>query len=270
MGVKDFLESPCLGLPNLKSSAAVSLDEIGGEQYGKIICYPKFDVEELSSRLRELLDLKVSEIEFSGRTRIFDLNVLGKGHVSIVVVAYADEKRCALKIRRTDADRFDMSHEAEALRAVNAVEVGPTVYGSSKNFILMELIEGVYFPEWLVSVKGRDRKKRVQRVLRLIIEDCWKLDRAGIDHGELSRASRHVIVEGDRPRIIDFESASTARRVKNVTSMCQFLFVGSKVSRLLRRVLPNLSREGIIHALRSFKVEPTKKSLEKILEACDL
>jgi len=270
LDVKNFLELPFLGSTNLKSSAAVSLDEIHGEQYGKIICYPKFDIEELKSRLMELRGLKVSRIEFSGQTRIFDLNILGKGHVSIVVVAYANGKRCALKIRRTDADRLDMSHEVEALRAVNAVGIGPTAYGSSKNFILMELIEGVYFPEWLVSVKGKGRKKRVQRVLRMIIEECWKLDKAEIDHGELSRASRHVIVEGDRPRIIDFESASTARRRKNVTSICQFLFIGSKVSRLLRRVLPNVNGERLVDALRFYKVEPTEKGLEKIFETCGL
>ena len=270
MGVKNFLELPFLWSTNLKSSAAVSLDEISGGQYGKIICYPKFDIEELRSRLRELRGLQVSKIEFSGQTRIFDLNVLGKGHVSIVVVAYTNGKRCALKIRRTDADRMDMSHEAEALRAVNAAGVGSTVYGSSKNFILMELIEGVYFPEWLVSVKGRGRRKMVQRVVRSIIEECWKLDKVRIDHGELSRASRHVIVEGDKPRIIDFESASRARRMKNVTSICQFLFIGSKVSRLLRRVLRNVSREGLVDALRFYKVEPTEKGLEKIFETCGL
>lgn len=245
----------------------IPLDAIDGGRYGKIICYPRLDAEELRCRLKELRDLKVSGIEFSGRMRIFGLNVLGKGHASIVVVAHANQRRCALKIRRTDADRPDMSHEAELLRAANAIGVGPKLYNSSKNFILMELIEGIYLPEWIVNIRGEERELR--RVLRSILEDCWRLDKAGIDHGELSRASRHIIVERGTPRIIDFESASIRRRTTNVTSICQFLFLSSKVSKSLSGLM-RVGRERLIEALRAYKTRPTRERLERILDACGI
>lgn len=245
---------------------AVLLSELSEEKHGGIICYPRFDSEEFRFRLKELRRLGISAIEFSGKTKISDLSVLGKGHVSVVVVAYVDQVRYALKIRRVDADRIDMRREVEMLKMANKVGVGPRFYGETKNFILMEIVEGVNIPEWVKMVRGRGRRDRVRKVLRLILEDCWRLDKAGLDHGELSRASKHVIVEGDRPRIIDFESASTTRRATNVTSICQFLFIGSQVAESLRRILPSVSRSKLIEVLRGYKVEPTKERLEKILE----
>jgi len=249
---------------------AVPLSELSGEQHGGIICYPRFDNEEFRLRLKELRRLGVSAIEFSGRTKISDLIVLGKGHVSVVVVAYVDRARYALKIRRVDADRPDMSHETEMLKMANKVGVGPKFYGATKNFILMEFVEGVNLPEWVKMVKGRGRRDRVRRVLRSILEDCWKLDKSGLDHGELSRAPKHVIVEGDRPRIIDFESASMTRRATNVTSICQFLFIGSQVAESLTKILPSISRGRLTEALRGYKVEPRRERLQKILEVCGL
>lgn len=254
----------------MRSLIAVPLSELSEEKHGGIICYPRFDGEEFRFRLKELRRLGVSAIEFSGKTRISDLSVLGKGHVSVVVVAYVDRVRYALKIRRVDADRLDMSREVEMLKMANKVGIGPRFYGATKNLILMELVEGVNIPEWVNTVKGRGRRDRVRKVLRLILEDCRRLDKAGLDHGELSRAPKHVIVEGDRPRIIDFESASTTRRAANVTSICQFLFIGSQVAESLRRILPSISRDKLIEALRGYKVEPTRERLKKILEVCSL
>jgi len=245
----------------------VPLSELSEEKHGKILCYPRFDSEEFRSRLKELRRLDVSSIEFTGRTKIHNLSVLGKGHVSVVLAAYIDREKYALKTRRMDADRQDMIHEAEMLKLANKVGIGPKFYGVTKNFILMEFIEGVNFPEWIKTVRER---RIVRKVLKLNLDDCWKLDKAGLDHGELSRAQKHVIVEKERPRIIDFESASITRKTRNITSICQFLFIGSQAAESLRRVFSDISKNKLIEALRSYKVEPTRERLEKIFEVCGL
>ena len=69
--------------------------------------------------------------------------------------------------------------------------------------------------KWLTEVLTK-LKKTVKKVL----EDCYRLDQLGLDHGELSNISKHVIV-GKKTTLIDFESSSTNRRVSNVTSACQ-------------------------------------------------
>lgn len=249
----------------------VPIDRLHNERYGKVLCYPKFSDEELESRIRELKKLGVRAIQFAGPKIACDMHVLGKGCVSIVVTALTDVGKTALKIRRTDADRSNMEHETEMLKKANAVNVGPTLLRATQNFILMELIEGPWLSDWITSIRGRGKAGRVRRILRLLLEDCWKLDQVGLDHGELSRAAKHIIIEfTDRPRIVDFETASVMRKPANVTSICQYLFIGSQAARKIQRIHGLVQRENLISKLRSYKKETTHRNFTKILASCRL
>jgi len=260
-----------MGAEISNASAVVPLDELDYERHGKVICYPKLDRKEFEARLRELRELKVLGLEFSGQIRIDGLMILGKGYVSVVVMAHTDQGRRVLKIRRTDSRRADMRHEAAMLEEANGLGVGPRLFGATNNMILMDCVKGSTLLEWLKAAKGRGMKKSIQRVLRRIVEDCWRLDQAGIDHGELSRASKHVIVDvRGRPVIVDFESASRIRRVSNVTSICQFLFIGSEVARQLKKIFPKIEKEELLNKLRAYKEKPSRGSLEELLQTCEL
>ena len=212
-----------------------SLDE---QKYRRVICYPKYKPEELKSRLEELERLQVTAVEFTGQKHIDDLHVLGKGHVGIVVKAYREDKSVALKIRRTDADRLTMHHEADMLQKANNVDVGPCLIEATRDFLLMQYIKGTLFPEWLELFSWKDERERLRHVLCSALEQAWRLDEAGLDHGELSNAPRHIIVKVDNePCLVDFETASTSRRVSNVTSLCQYIFLRSSTVGLIERML---------------------------------
>lgn len=244
------------------------LDRLRGEKYGKILCYPRFDSEELEKRLEELKRLGVTALEFTGEKKVADLTVLGKGCVGIVVKAYADKGIVALKIRRVDAGRSGMQHEAEMLERANAVNVGPKLLNVTENFLLMEFIEGQLVPEWL---ERKTRQTVIRRVLRDLLEQCWRLDEAGVDHGELSRAPKHIIVDADdNPRILDFETASVTRRVSNVTSICQFLFIGSQTAKTITRKFGKVDTEELVKVLRGYKERRTRENFSMILSVCKL
>ena len=51
-------------------------------------------------------------------------------------------KEVALKVRRTDSQRENMKNESILLNLVNTVNVGPKMIDVSKNFLVMEYIEG--------------------------------------------------------------------------------------------------------------------------------
>jgi len=179
--------------------------------------------------------------------------------------------RVALKIRRVDAHRRGMEHEAEMLAKANSIGIGPLFMGICEDFLLMEFIEGILLPQWLANLKRKGAKKRVGGVLGEILEQCRKLDKAGLDHGELSRAPKHVIIDADdKAHIVDFETASTARRTSNVTSICQYLFIGSQLAKTLRRRLDEIDNEALIAILRDYKLEHTDQNFNKILQACKL
>jgi len=251
----------------LQAGEVVSLKVLSERKHCKVLCYPRFEQEELGRRVKELERLGVQALEFTGEKRVFEVPVLGKGCVGIVVVAYTNSGRAALKIRRVDADRKEMFHEGEMLRRANAIDVGPKLLDISENFLLMELIEGTHFPEWIESLGEREVQSRVRWVLKDILEQCYRLDEAGLDHGELSNAPKHIIVDADdRPYLLDFETASINRRVSNVTSVCQYLFLGSQIADKVKEKLGKVDEKQLINALRTYKRKRTKENFEKLVE----
>jgi len=245
----------------------VSLKVLSERKHCKVLCYPRCEQEEVDRRLKELERLGVQALEFTGEKSVFDVPVLGKGCVGIVVVAYTNSGRAALKIRRVDADRKGMFHEGEMLTRANNIDVGPKLIEISENFLLMELVEGTHFPEWIESLGGREGQSRVRLVLKDVLEQCYRLDEAGLDHGELSNAPKHILVDADdHPFLVDFETASINRRVSNVTSVCQYLFLGSQIVEKVEEKLGKVDEKELINVLRAYKRERTRENFEKLVE----
>ncbi len=255
----------------LKQNEIVPLERLLEKRYAEILCYPRYTLKEAESRLRELKKLDVIAFEFAGEKKAFNIYVLGKGYVGIVVAAYTDVGKAALKIRRVDADRAGMQHEAEMLKRANDAGIGPKFLGVTENFLLMEFIEGTQLPKWIETLKGHGAKDRLHTVLLDVLEQCWRLDRAGLDHGELSRAPKHIIIGiNNTPYIVDFETASIHRKVSNVTSICQYLFVGGQLAKTLKEKWREVNSETLVHALKAYKRKKTRRNFEEVLVACGL
>jgi putative serine/threonine protein kinase len=245
----------------------VSLERLQDSPYADVICYPKLTQKELQMRLRELERLGILTIEFAGERTVHNTHVLGKGCVGIVVKAFTEGGSAALKIRRTDADRKEMKHEAEMLKIANAVNVGPHFFDLTKNLLLMEHVEGTLLPQWLEKAK---HKQTVRNVLRSALEQCWRLDETGLDHGELSHAPKHVIIKNSVPYIIDFETASTFRRPSNVTAMSQYFFIAKDTANQITKITGKINQERLKCALRKYKNEKTRKNFEAVLQTMSL
>ena len=252
----------------MKKAVIVPIEKLAqNASYAQVLCYPKVEKKELKTRLKELKTLGITALEFRGPKQVSNLSVLGKGCVGIVLLAYVDRKKAALKVRRLDADRLMMRHEAEMLEKANSVRVGPKLLGYTGNMILMQFVDGFLLPEWLGKHVG---KVRVRKVLRKVLEQCWLLDNVGLDHGELSHAPKHIIVNrADRPFIVDFETASVNRAPANVTSLCQFLFI-SDIAREVAGMIGERDKMVIIGALRFYKKCRNRESFETVLKACGL
>ena len=92
-----------------------------------------------------------------------------------------------------------------------------------------------------------------------------------MDHGELSHAPKHVIINKEaEPFIVDFETASVNRRPSNLTSICQFLFIGSETARKVVKKLGAIDKKAIVAALRRYKTDRSRGNFEKAMEVCDL
>ncbi len=252
----------------MREAREIPLGQLLSSPYSRILTYPRLDLGEAKQRIGELSGMRVSALRFKGVTLVDGIPILGKGCVGIVTQARLDGKLVAVKIRRLDANRLSMKEEARLLRLANSVNVGPRLITATKNFLAMELIKGIPLFRWAENL-GPTRKA-VKRVVAELLDACLSLDSIGLDHGELSHAPKNVLVnQSAHPSIVDFESASTVRRVANVTSLLQYFLFG-RISRSLHASSVFPKRRDIMEALGEYKHQGSVESFRCLLEVLGL
>lgn len=225
-----------------------------------ILGYPNPKASYVDSRIAQLRSLEVEYVILEGRSRIGRLNVLGKGYRSIVILVEVDGNLAAAKIRRVDSPRKTVVREAELLTIANKVSVGPKLYGFTHDILLMEYIPGLNLREHVAETQNL---KGIRSTVRKLLEQAYSLDRRGLDHGELARTGKHIIVKPTgEPVIIDFESASTSRRPRNLTSIVQYLVF--RLPSATGRELFKLDTGKLLEALRRYKTRMDRESYRRI------
>jgi putative serine/threonine protein kinase len=261
-----------LSQQNVSYSAEEKELDIRSPSLVTLITYPRFSESEYKNRIIVMESLGITSIILGGKTIVNGAQIAGKGCVGIVVKSRAGSKICALKIRRTDADRNTMKEEAHFLKIANSIGVGPHLEGQTRNLIAMKYIAGQSIIDWVVGNKNnysKDTKNKMRTVTRSILEQCFRLDGAGLDHGELSRLARHVIVS-DSPYIIDFESASTTRKTSNVTAAAQSIFLYGIVANGVKNISDNIDVEKAVEALRTYKHFQTRANFDAVLQSLSI
>ena len=243
----------------------VKISKITEPPYSNILVYPKGTRSQIKSRIKELKALGVESISFQGELQIGTISILGKGYVGIVVLGKLGRKKVAVKIRRNDSPRKNLKKEAQLLQITNRCGVGPKLIDFSKNFLVMEYLEGEKIGKWIYNLKSKRNSSQIKIVIKKVLEDCYKLDMIGLDHGELSRMPKHVII-GKKITIIDFESSSVERRVSNVTSATQAFFIGSGISKDIKHIWKVPNKTKIISVLRRYKQNLSVESFESLLK----
>ncbi len=251
-------------------SEAATLDQLTTTPYINVLTYPRVSLTAARSRVRQLRSLGVEEVIFEGHAKLGRLGILGLGTVGVVVAARAGGETRALKIRRTDANRPSMDEEARVCVLANKVGVGPPVYGHTKDAILMKLLRYTELDDWLRTVRGTGARDTVRAVLHSILNQCRKLDIMGVDHGQLSNLRKHVVIAEGVPWVLDFESAGTNRRPRNVTAATQYLLIGGRISPRLRRAIGVRDVSPLLRLLAQYKDDESDFTYAKIIEALRL
>ena len=247
----------------------VKISKITEPPYSDIWVYPKGTRPQIKSRIKELKALGVESISFQGELQVGTISILGKGYVGVVVLGKIGRKKVAVKIRRNDSPRKNLKKEAELLEITNQSNVGPKLVNFSKNFLVMEYLEGKKIGDWVGSLKKKGNSSQLKTIIKKILEDCYSLDRIGLDHGELSNLSKHVII-GRKITILDFESSSVDRRVSNVTSATQAFYIGSGISKIVNPLCKPSRKSKIISVLRKYKTDQTKENFLDLLKVLNL
>ena len=235
----------------------IPISKLSLHPYSRILGFPKPTKREITNRIQEMKKLGIKSVSFDGPTELEGLKILGKGYVGVVVLAKIKNNVFAVKIRRIDAPRKRMQDEARFQKIANDVNVGPKLIQASKNFLVMEYIKGEKIINW--AKKTETKSPEIRHVINNVLRDCFLLDHAGLDHGELSTIDKHVIVNKSIT-IIDFESSSIKRKASNVSAAVQAIFIGTGLSKIIKKKIRVPEKTSIINVIRKYKKNPTEEN----------
>ncbi|HIQ39185.1 MAG TPA: serine/threonine protein kinase [Methanothermococcus okinawensis] len=180
------------------------------------------------------------------------LDILGKGHRGVVFKGLYKSKKVAIKVPRVDA-KNTIYEEGCILKEVNTLNIGPKLYVFSKDYLIMEYIEGISLKNY-ISTEGIEREEYI-KIIKEVLKQCIRLDIHGIDHGEIQGGKHIIIRESSKVYIIDFGSAKIGRTPRNFSSAVSLFFGKSYIGRRTCEIL-NVSEveiEKIRKFVRSYK-----------------
>ncbi len=237
----------------------------------KVVCYPKHSIDCCRERLSTLRKMGAIGIVNYGFKNISGLNVLDVGYSSVIVLVVLSNNSLAVaKILRMDSRRRSLREECSILEITSSNGISPRLIDCSNDIIMLEYVDGIVLGRLLGEYT---HLYRVKDILRAAIYKAFLLDSLGIDHGELSRPYKHVLVSPRGVFIIDYESASTRRKPSNVTSIVSGLVLRkNKLTLSLRSMLGLSDKEEyeLKGLLREYKKKPNYNILVKILSCIKL
>ena len=147
----------------------IKISKITEPPNSNIWVYPRGTKAQIKSRIKELQGLGIQDISFQGELKIGTINVLGKGYVGIVVLGKLGRKKVAVKIRRNDSPRKNLKKEAQLLQITNRYGVGPKLIDYSKNFLVIEYLEGEKIGRYVDSLNGRGNIANLKAIIKKVL-----------------------------------------------------------------------------------------------------
>ncbi|MBS1266859.1 MAG: Release factor glutamine methyltransferase [Candidatus Woesearchaeota archaeon] len=159
------------------------------------------------------------------------LELFAKGKRGLVYKGEYNNKKVAIKIKAPESKAINtISHEANMLKKVNKLGIGPQLLKSEKDYLIMEFVKG----EMILDFFKKAEKNQILEIINQTLQQLYKLDKVKINKQEMHHPVKHIIVQNNTPVLIDFERARYTQKPHNVTQFCQFLS-SKKIVNLLEK-----------------------------------
>lgn len=197
------------------------------------------------------------------------LRVVGVGFTGLLLLASAAKGIVLVKILRKDSRRSNMLYECNILKIASKLGVSPRVHSCDNEYIIMEYVDGFNIAEYVENFKELQSIYDLKAILKSIMYKAFLLDKNHIDHGELSRPYKHVLISPKGVFIIDFDSASMSRIPRNFTSVLGGLFFRkNKFSKTIVNILQitNNCLEEVSIMVRNYKKHVNFDIVEEVMK----
>ena len=193
--------------------------------------------------------------------KITNIHYFAKGKRGLVYKGVYKRKSVVVKIQRPDAITLStVQFEATWLKKLNLHHIGPTLFFATEDFLVMELIEGYLFEEFLQT----QQKKDILSMIKKLSRQMYLFDSLGVNKYEMNHPDKHIIIRKGNPIMIDFERCRYTEYPKNITQVAQFI-TATRITLLLEKKGIHVDKKGMQDAARVYKLNRNKKSYNKVI-----
>lgn len=166
----------------------------------------------------------------------------------------------AVKVKKKESKAADaIASEVHWLKIMNERNIGPRMLFSTEEFVGYEFAEGEAIEEWMDHASKED----LRLVLKSVFQQCYVMDKIGVNKEEMHHPLKHVIVDKDcNATLIDFERCYESEKPHNVTQFADFV---GKCRAMLAKKGFDFSLPELREAAAEYKVQYDAKAFEKIV-----
>src|SRR3989338_4368394 len=167
----------------------------------------------------------------------------------------------AVKVKKKDSKAADaIASEVFWLKVLNERAIGPRMLFSGEDYVAYEFAEGEAIEEWLPNAAKGD----IQTVLKSVFQQCYVMDKLGVNKEEMHHPLKHIIVGKDcNTTLIDFERSYETEKPHNATQFADFV---GKFRPVLTKKGFDFDLKELREAAAEYKVKYDAKEFEKILK----
>jgi len=146
------------------------------------------------------------------------MKLLSSGRRWEVYIIEENGKKYALKKAKDSTKKWSIQREIAILKYLkNKVDFVPQIEDYWDDWFKYPFIE------WETLSKSKLNQEQLKTVYKKLIKYAYELDCLNVEHGELSRPTKNIIVNFPQVSIIDFERWNLMNHnFKNLKSLAQF------------------------------------------------
>ena len=202
--------------------------------------------------LRKLEDKGISNVRY-----------LAKGHRGLLFTGFYHSKKISIKTKNPQSKAIGrINNETKWLKKLNKCNIGPRLIFIDDDYFVYDFIDG----DFIIDYIKKSNKNYIKKIIKNIFNQLFLLDKLKIDKEEMHHPIKHIIVNKNKPYIIDFERVHFSQNPKNVTQFCQFLISGY-LNKLLKNKGININKNNLIQLAKIYKNNQSSKNFKKIIEA---
>ena len=146
-------------------------------------------------------------------------------HIKKMIPLTIQYQKVAIKIKNIESKaEGSIRNEGLWLERLNQERIGPQLIKAGevdgKEYVIYQFVEGKEILEWIDGAQ----KEVIEKILRDVLEQCFRLDQLGVSKEEMHHPIKHILVtEKNRAFLIDFERTRLTDKPQNVTQFVEFI-----------------------------------------------